>query len=585
VPRLEPARLILYFFCLAIPGLLPTQTAAGFLPRTTNPQAIDEAALARLIKQAQATHTHALIVIKDGRVLVERYFDHPQKNLRLNSATKSIVSLAIGALIGEGKISSLDAPLSTWFPQFKEGDKSKITLWNILTHTTGLYHEESAATLYHQRDVVQYALGLLTADEPGKRFSYSNEAVALLAGIVSAASGKPLDAYLQEKLFDPMGIQGVDWDRDPAGNPMAYGGLSMAPRDLARIGQLMLDSGRWKGRQLVPADWVRASTSPARGDIADYGLLWWLRDNGFSGDGWLGQYLVVYPRWRLVAVRMHEREAGNDMKENQDYGFEDFRKLALALVQRQQKPKKGLIDWVTIPGGSFMMGADDLPDAKPHRVAVPPFQMARTPVTNAQYQACVDARGCTPPRWGWPVAADQGSLPVVFVGWADAAQFSEWAGARLHSEAEWEYAARGAGQDRRFPWGDEQASCARAVISEGGDGCGKDSAWPVCSKPQGNTRQGLCDMAGNVWQWTQDWYHGSYDGAPADGSAWQAPPGHLGLHDRVPPSSRPRQMIESTSRRNSHERPRPDPRMVRIQFRSQEEIPQNPLMPPPPRPS
>ncbi|MCX5794657.1 MAG: SUMF1/EgtB/PvdO family nonheme iron enzyme [Elusimicrobia bacterium] len=540
-----PTRLAICFFCLAIPGLIlspacwpaavndqepsfePDQPSEGFLPRSSKPEAlgIDKAALAKLVRQAQASHSHALIVIKDGRVVVERYFGRPPKPLRLNSVTKSVVSLAIGALIGEGKIAGVHAPLSTWFPQFKEGDKAKITLWNILTHTSGLYHEESAATLYHQRDVVQYALGLLTADEPGKRFSYSNEAVALLPGIVLAAAGKPLDAYLQEKLFGPMGITACDWDRDPAGNVMAYGGLSMAPRDLARIGQLMLDSGRWQGRQLVPGAWVRAATSPARSDIADYGLLWWLRGGGFGGEGWLGQYLQVYPEWRLVAVRMHGQEAGNDMKENQDYGFEDFKKMTLALVQHPQKPKQGLIDWVAIPGGSFMMGADDLPGARPHRVTVPSLQAARTLVTNAQYQACVDAHGCTPPRWGWPVAPDKSNLPVFFVSWSDAAQFSEWAGGRLPSEAEWEYAARGAGQDRRFPWGDEEATCARAVISEGGDGCGKDSAWPVCSKPEGNTRQGLCDMAGDAWEWTQDWYHASYDGAPADGRAWQDPSG------------------------------------------------------------
>lgn len=107
----------------------------------------------------------------------------------------------------------------------------------------------------------------------------------------------------------------------------------MQPRDLARIGQLMLDSGRWEGRQIVPASWVSAATSPARGDIPRYGLLWWLYDGGFGGDGWLGQHLVVYPKYRLVAVRLHAQEAGNDEGENQKYGFYSFGRLVGGLVR------------------------------------------------------------------------------------------------------------------------------------------------------------------------------------------------------------------------------------------------------------
>jgi formylglycine-generating enzyme required for sulfatase activity len=106
------------------------------------------------------------------------------------------------------------------------------------------------------------------------------------------------------------------------------------------------------------------------------------------------------------------------------------------------------------------------------------------------------------------------------VDWNQAKTFSAWVGGRLPSEAEWEYAARSAGKDRKYPWGDEDATCERAVIS----GCGSATA-PVCSKPAGNTQQGLCDMAGNAWEWVQDWYHGSYNGAPTDGSAWESPTG------------------------------------------------------------
>ena len=339
-----PSQQISFFEAEAVPR--------EFLPRA-KPEAVgvNPAALAALVAEAQNTHSAALIVIKDGRVVVERYFGHPTKQpLRINSVTKSIVSLAIGQLIADGTIPSLKTPLSRWFPEWALGEKAKITLRDIMAHTSGLYHEESATKLYQQPDVVRYARGLPLAEEPGKNFSYSNEAVALIPGIVLAASGKPLDIYLRDLLFKPMGISDYKWARDAAGNVLAFGGLWLLPRDLARIGQLMLDSGRWENKQLIPASWVHACTSPVRADIPDYGLLWRLYPGqreasavppGFGGDGWLGQYLVVYPKWRLVVVRLHAIEAGNDEKENRKYGFNSLQQMALALVEKDSDSTDG----------------------------------------------------------------------------------------------------------------------------------------------------------------------------------------------------------------------------------------------------
>jgi iron(II)-dependent oxidoreductase len=178
------------------------------------------------------------------------------------------------------------------------------------------------------------------------------------------------------------------------------------------------------------------------------------------------------------------------------------------------------------------MGSNDGDsDERPvHSVTVPTFEMSKTAVTVGQYKACVDAGTCTAPNTGtycnWD-KPDRGSHPINCVDWDQAQAFASWAGARLPSEAEWEYAARSGGRDWKYPWGDVAATCERAVMDESGkgEGCGRGSTWPVCSKPKGNTTQGLCDMAGNVWEWVQDWYHDSYDGAPTDGSAWESPTG------------------------------------------------------------
>ena len=180
------------------------------------------------------------------------------------------------------------------------------------------------------------------------------------------------------------------------------------------------------------------------------------------------------------------------------------------------------VEFVTLQGGKFTMGTDDrsnlFTDAKPiHEVAIKTFSISDTLVTVEQYAECVIKGGCTEPRTGnycnWGVAGRQ-RHPINCVDWDQANQFAKFKNARLPSESEYEYAATSGGKNQKYPWGNEDATSDRAVMSGG-------STMPVCSKPAGNTAQGLCDMSGNVWEWVQDKYQNSYVGAPTDGSAWE----------------------------------------------------------------
>lgn len=201
--------------------------------------------------------------------------------------------------------------------------------------------------------------------------------------------------------------------------------------------------------------------------------------------------------------------------------------LLLTVVEKWRARPAGM---VVIPPGTFMMGctsgdsACNLDEFPAHRVVVGAFYLDQTEVTVDAFGQCVSEGKCTAPKsheeaaycnWG---RTDRGSHPVNCVEWGQAKAYCEWAGKRLPTEAEWEYAARGGRNDWNYPWGDEPADCRRAVISVMGDGCGKGRTWPAGSK--GANDYGLFGMAGNVYEWVQDWINFNYFGAPADGSAW-----------------------------------------------------------------
>lgn len=231
-----------------------------------------------LVQEAIAQHSSSLLVMRDGKVLAQ-YRDPALKSdeLDMMSATKSVVALGIGLLVTDGKIKSLDQPVSDFYPEWKQGQKASITVRMLMNNTSGLQNVPTAPTeIYPAPDFVQLALAAELSDPPGTRFSYNNKAMNLLSGIIEKASGMPMDKFLEARLFKPMGMTHSGWgEYDKAGHPQAMSGWVTDAADAARVGQLVLDEGRWQGRQLVSVSFMREMTAQGSPLSPKYGLLWW----------------------------------------------------------------------------------------------------------------------------------------------------------------------------------------------------------------------------------------------------------------------------------------------------------------------
>jgi len=179
-------------------------------------------------------------------------------------------------------------------------------------------------------------------------------------------------------------------------------------------------------------------------------------------------------------------------------------------------------EWKNVRGGAMNMGADDLTESTQpvHVVTVSSFEMSRTEATVCQYKACQKEGICSTPDI--PVAGSD--YPVMYVTWQDVNTFCHWAGGRMCSESEWEYAARNGDKEDLYPWGDQQPSCELAVFGmDAQDLLCSNSPQAVCSRTVGTNEWGICDLGGNVSEWVQDWYHDDYTNSPDDGTAWLEP--------------------------------------------------------------
>jgi CubicO group peptidase (beta-lactamase class C family) len=289
---------------------------------------MDGATLARLASELPAPAEHGLrsaLVMRRGRLVLEQYWNGYDQTAQqdLRSATKSITSLLVGIAIDQRVIEGVGEPLRSFlapvYPTLPSLERN-ITLEHLLTMRSGLACNDrdqrspgQEDAMYRERDWVRFFLELPSLGPPGGAAFYCTGGAVALGGVLARAAGRPVPEFADEFLFAPLGIRGARWASFDGGRQTDTGGhLALRPRDLLRLGQLVLQRGRWGDRQLVSSEWIDQSTSEhTRLDGGKpYGYLWWpthLRHHGsevsavFAGGNG-GQFLFVIPQLELVAV-------------------------------------------------------------------------------------------------------------------------------------------------------------------------------------------------------------------------------------------------------------------------------------------
>lgn len=288
----------------------------------------------------ERTFTNALLILKDGKIVHETYrnFTGPQTSFLSMSMAKSITSILIGAALEDGLIKSLDEQVTAYVPELKNSSFDGATIRHLLLMRSGVdrqdnYQPDSASDFARLREEimvlncrrsVEEAFITKRADEPGKTYRYSTLNTNILGWVLEKATGKPLNDYMSERLWKPLGAEADGFfltdGPAPVGRPTNGMGFNATARDYARLGQMMLNNGRAGSRQIISANWVRESTVPvypepvAADQDQGYQYQWWtlVNSNAYMAIGLQGQFIYVDPDTRTVVVKLSYFPITND---------------------------------------------------------------------------------------------------------------------------------------------------------------------------------------------------------------------------------------------------------------------------------
>lgn len=297
----------------------------------------------------QSTGTTAFVVIKDDTVIYEKYLNGYQRDSisRSFSVTKSITSALIGIAIDEGYIKSVHDPFTRYILELEGKGFDEITIKDLLMMTSGLkfsyggFPWNDETILYYTPNLRKYVLGhLFKQEQPKKHFHYNNYNTVLLSIILERTTHKTLSAYLEEKIWKPLGMEyPALWsmNSEEDGLESTPSGLNARAIDFAKIGRLFLADGLWNGKRIISQKWVQDSVTPTSVENVDYypayvkkqnmyyKYQWWghpiSADNfNYFADGHLGQYIYVCPKKKLIIVRFGKKVG------NFDHGWHELAK-------------------------------------------------------------------------------------------------------------------------------------------------------------------------------------------------------------------------------------------------------------------
>lgn len=324
----------------------PIQLADGWETGKPEPHSISLEILVdgvRAIMRNEYPNIHSVLVAHQGKLIFEEYFpgytftsewiefDNTTPHT-LQSAAKSLTSLILGIAVDQEYIEDIDSSILNWYPEYNRpdrADKKAITIRHLLTMQSGLEWNEWTRSpydrfndlnrFYRSKEPTNYLLRKELIHKPGSNFGYNSGITNLLGDIIYRSTGRYIDEYAQQEFFKPMGINSFHWEKN---NQIiaAAGGLKLLPRDLLKIGQLVLQEGVWKGKQIISEEWlmqsfyhsVHINFETDFGFNMNYGFQWWLPGiihpgtqkvlEPYLAAGWGGQYLIIYPEQELIIV-------------------------------------------------------------------------------------------------------------------------------------------------------------------------------------------------------------------------------------------------------------------------------------------
>ncbi len=312
---------LLLVSCRNAPRVVP-----GSLPRSIpEAEGIASADIIAFLDSAAVSinEFHSILILRHGKVVAEGWWSPYKPELRhtLYSTSKSFTSTAIGFAVNEKLITTEDKVIS-FFPDYLPDSVSPflagLTIQHLLMMSAG-QDPDPTSLLWTASDSIWARLFLNTpiVNKPGSTFLYNSLATYMLSAIVQKVTGEKVIDYLTPRLFEPLGINGIDWETDPMGINTGGWGLRLKTEDMAKFGQLYLQKGMWNGKQIIPSSWVEEATSfkidqapdapQADKESSDwmqgYGYQFWrCRNNAYRADGAYGQYIIVLPEKDAVVA-------------------------------------------------------------------------------------------------------------------------------------------------------------------------------------------------------------------------------------------------------------------------------------------